>query len=94
MGNKHKLYNATPTWGYKAFRYYVGLFYNNFYNSKVYWIDMENIPDNVPVMLVSNHQNRLSDALGFAVAIAHPRRRLRMIARADVFKPLLAPALR
>ncbi|MCC8188808.1 MAG: 1-acyl-sn-glycerol-3-phosphate acyltransferase [Bacteroides sp.] len=76
------------------FRSYVRLFHDNFYYKKVYYIDMQNIPDNVPVMLVSNHQNGLSDALGFAVSVRHPRRRLRMIARADAFTPLFAPALR
>ncbi len=92
--DKYSVYNATPTLGYKAFRYYVRLFHDNFYYRKVYYIDMQNIPYDVPVMLVSNHQNGLSDALGFVVSVRHPRRRLRMIARADVFTPLFAPALR
>jgi 1-acyl-sn-glycerol-3-phosphate acyltransferase len=53
----------------------------------VYYVDRENIPKEAPLMVVSDHQNSLYDALALVLAInMRGRRKLRAIARADAFE--------
>jgi 1-acyl-sn-glycerol-3-phosphate acyltransferase len=70
---------------YRAFKEYVRLAHFVYYR-RVYYVDQKNIPKNVPLMIVSDHQNSLNDALALVLAIKfRGRRKLRAIARADAF---------
>lgn len=70
---------------YRAFKEYVRLAHFVYYR-RVYYIDQKNIPKNVPLVIVSDHQNSLNDALALVLAIKfRGRRKLRAIARADAF---------
>jgi 1-acyl-sn-glycerol-3-phosphate acyltransferase len=76
-----------PDAGYRIFKWYVRFFHNAFYYKKVYWINTENIPKNDPLMIVSNHQNGLSDVLGVLMSIrTRQHRKIKVVARADVFR--------
>lgn len=87
-------YKGRPGIGYKLFKAYIGLFQNKFYYRNVYWLQTENIPDDVPLMIVSNHQNGLNDPLGVIFSVPNRRKRkIRFIARADVFLPAAKKAL-
>ncbi len=94
MNTRHKPYNTKATWGHKLFRGYVRFLQNYIYFRKVYWINAKNIPYDAPVMLVSDHQNGLTDALALVTSVDHPLRKVRMIARADAFRPQFASSLR
>jgi 1-acyl-sn-glycerol-3-phosphate acyltransferase len=70
---------------YRLFRQYVRLAHSVYYR-KIYFLGRENIPDNVPLMVISDHQNSLNDALALVLAInSRGRRKIRAIARADAF---------
>lgn len=70
------------SWGYWLLQKYSNLFYRS-YHRKIYVNNLENLPRNQPVILASNHQNALIDALGFVYsANCQPV----FLARADVFK--------
>jgi len=87
--------SAKPGWLFKLFKGYMQLFHDHFYYKKIYWIGTENIPEGCPVMVVSHHQNCLSDALGVLFSIKNRKdRQLRILSRADVFKPAFEKALR
>ena len=76
--------------GYRLFKLYLRTIHNHFYYRKVYWIGRENIPENCPLLIVSDHQNGLADPLGILMSIrSRKNRKIRLIARADVFKPIL-----
>lgn len=81
--------------GFRIFSAYVRFFHNCVYYRKVYWLDRENIPEEGPLMIVSDHQNCLSDALGVIISLnKRKRRKLRILSRADLFKPLFNKPLR
>lgn len=82
--------------GFKLFSRYLRFFHNVIYYRKVYWINTENIPEEGPLMIVSDHQNCLSDALALLMAIFRSRkkRQHRILSRADVFKPIVSKPLR
>jgi len=95
MEKDTKKKSAKPGWLFKLFKGYMRFFHDHFYYKKVYWVDTENIPERCPVMVVSHHQNCLSDALGVLFSIENRKdRQLRILARADVFKPAFEKALR
>ena len=59
------------------------------YYRKTYYVNTKNMPSNgTPLIVVSNHQNSLNDAL--AILYSTDIRRLRFLARADVFKHPIA----
>jgi 1-acyl-sn-glycerol-3-phosphate acyltransferase len=71
---------------YRIFKQYVNLAHSVYYR-KVYFLNKENIPKNAPLMVISDHQNSLNDALALVLAInARGRRKIRSIARADAFE--------
>jgi len=71
--------------GYKLVRLWVIFFHNNIYYKKVYNLHTENIPPKgTPLVVVSNHQNSLNDALG--IVLSFDVRRPHFLARADIFK--------
>lgn len=85
---------AKPGIGYKIFRQYLRLIHNNLYYQKVYWLGRENIPKNCPLLIVSDHQNGLADPLGILMSVrTRKSRKIRLIARADVFKPAIKRAM-
>ncbi|MDR2286171.1 MAG: 1-acyl-sn-glycerol-3-phosphate acyltransferase [Prevotellaceae bacterium] len=70
---------------YRLFKQYVRLVHSVYYR-RVYFLGRENMPENAPLMVVSDHQNSLNDALALVFAInARDRRKIRAIARADAF---------
>ncbi|MDR0725078.1 MAG: 1-acyl-sn-glycerol-3-phosphate acyltransferase [Prevotellaceae bacterium] len=71
---------------YRLFKLHVRIAHSVYYR-KIYYVDKENILKDVPLMVVSDHQNGLNDALALVLAInTHGRRKLRAIARADAFE--------
>ncbi len=87
--------NMTPGSGYKLLKFYLRFVHSKFFYKKVYWLNTENIPDNGSLMIVSNHQNGLSDVLGIIMSVPNrTRRKIRVVARADVFKPVFSKALK
>lgn len=81
--------------GYKIFKEYVRFFHNFVFYRKTYWLNAENIPEAGPLMIVSDHQNSLNDALALTMALnKRKKRKTRLVARADVFRPGVKKALR
>jgi 1-acyl-sn-glycerol-3-phosphate acyltransferase len=71
---------------YRLFKLYVRLVHSVYYR-KIYYLGKEKLPKDAPLMVVSDHQNSLNDALALVLAInTHGRRKLRAIARADAFE--------
>lgn len=69
---------------YKGLKSYLQFVFNNLYYRRFHCIGRENVPsDGASFLIVSNHQNCLNDAFG--ILFAFPHRRIRFIARADVF---------
>ena len=69
---------------YRSFRAYVRFVHDKFFYRMVHFTGTENIPaDGTPVLIVSNHQNCLSDPLG--VILFFKDRKPYAIVRADVF---------
>lgn len=94
MSETEKKYRGRPGIGYKLLKAYIGLFHNKFYYRNVYWLGTGNIPEDVPLMIVSDHQNGLNDALAVIFSVPNrPKRKIRFIARADVFLPAVKGAL-
>ncbi len=84
-----------PGFGFKLFKAYIRFFHGRLFYKKTYWLHTERIPAHGPLMVVSDHQNGLSDVLGVLMSIAHrDKRKVRVMARADVFKPPFRKALR
>lgn len=74
---------------YRVFRNYVKLVTDGLYYKNVYVLGKENLPaPNQPAIMVSNHQNCLSDPLALATFISD--RKPHFLARANVFKHPLA----
>ena len=75
-----------PGIGYRLFRMYVRIMHNCNYYRKAVYLGRENIPQNCPMLIVSNHQNSLNDALAMFFAInSRKGRKWRAITRADAF---------
>jgi hypothetical protein len=71
--------------GYKAVKAYFYLMIEGFYYRRHYYQGVENIPpEGTPLLMVSDHQNCLNDALGVLLAVKD--RKMRFIARADAFE--------
>lgn len=70
------------TWDYWLVKCYVKLCYRIFYR-KVEVSNIQNIPKNQPIILASNHQNALMDALAF---VCNTSFQSVFIARSDIFK--------
>ena len=69
---------------YKAVKAYFRLMINGLYYRRYYSVDVDNIPaDGTPLVVVSDHQFCLNDALGVLLAVND--RKMRFIARADAF---------
>lgn len=74
---------------YKMLYFVTKLVVDFLYYRKTYYVNTKNIPSNgTPLIVVSNHQNSLNDAL--AILYSTDIRRLRFLARADVFKHPIA----
>ena len=71
---------------YELLYKYINFVHDFIYYKKFYTLHTERIPKDKPIVLISNHQNGLSDALGLIYAFKKDGRRLVFIARADVFK--------
>ncbi len=81
--------------GFRIFSEYIRFFHDKVYYRKVYWLDREKIPEEGPLMIVSDHQNCLSDALGVILSMNKRKtRKLRLLSRADLFKPVFNKPLR
>ena len=69
---------------YRWFKSYVRFLTEKVYYRKTYCINGENVPqDGTPLLIVSDHQNSLNDALGILMSIRD--RLVHFIVRADVF---------
>lgn len=74
---------------YKMLYYITKFVVDYLYYRKTYYINTKNIPSkSTSLIVVSNHQNSLNDAL--AILYSMDIRRLRFLARADVFKHPIA----
>jgi 1-acyl-sn-glycerol-3-phosphate acyltransferase len=81
---KHKKTYQRGSIAYRIFKSYVRFFHNRIYYRHIYNVQTENIPaSGTPLMIVSNHQNCLNDALGILFSM-HDRKPY-FIMRADVF---------
>lgn len=73
--------------GFRFIKSYVRFFHDKLYYRKVHTINAENIPENCPLMIVSNHQNCMCDPLAILMSM-HTRqeRKTKIIARANIFQ--------
>ena len=75
-----------PGIAYKLLKLYVRIVYSKFYFRKTYYLNKELVPHDCPLIVVSDHQNSLNDALGLVFAInSRGNRKLRAFTRADAF---------
>lgn len=80
--------------GFRLFKAYMYFFHNYLYYRKVQWIGTENIPDDGSLMVVSDHQNCMSDALALVLSIPNRKKRKHKIfARADAFNSRFQKAM-
>ena len=84
-------------WGeafFRIMRNYLRVLHNNVYYKHIYVLGRENIPaKGTPLIIASNHQNALNDALG--VEFAFRDRIVSIFTRADAFnRPILGKLLR
>ena len=69
---------------YRWLKAYIRLMVEKVYYRRTYYIDKDNVPaDGTPLLIVSDHQNSLNDALGILLSIRD--RVVHFIVRADVF---------
>lgn len=69
---------------YRIFKAYVKFLVEKVYYRRVHYINIGNVPsDGTPLLIVSDHQNSLNDALGVLLSISD--RIVHFIVRADVF---------
>ena len=55
---------------YRWFKAYVRFLTEKIYYKKVYYLNTENVPeDGTPLLVVSDHQNAMNDALGVLLSI-------------------------
>ncbi|MDR3093445.1 MAG: 1-acyl-sn-glycerol-3-phosphate acyltransferase [Bacteroidales bacterium] len=86
MAKRTNSSNMKPRLGFKLFFAYVKGFFKHIYLRKLYSLGWENIPKDCPLMIVSDHQNTATDALGFIFSIRNRRnRKTKTVIRADVF---------
>jgi 1-acyl-sn-glycerol-3-phosphate acyltransferase len=70
---------------YRIFKQYVRLAHQVYYGT-IYFLNRERLPEDVPLIVVSNHQNSLNDALALILAIhSRGKRKIRAITRSDAF---------
>ena len=75
------------SWYYRAFKVFINFLFNHFLYRKVHYIGTENIlEDGKPMVIVSNHQNCLVDAIAVMLSYKGLSRRPFFWARADIFK--------
>ncbi|MDR2465917.1 MAG: 1-acyl-sn-glycerol-3-phosphate acyltransferase [Prevotellaceae bacterium] len=90
MENKRKVKlskGGKPGLAYGLFKLHVRLVHNLTYYRNIHYAGRENIPQNCPLVIVSNHQNSLNDALGLLFASSsRGKRKIRAITRADAFE--------
>ncbi len=79
-----------PNWKYDAIRPYIELMHNFVFYKNFYVLHRERIPQDCPIVAISNHQNGLSDALGILFTFSKDKRRPVFIARGDIFKNRIA----
>ncbi|MDR3047954.1 MAG: 1-acyl-sn-glycerol-3-phosphate acyltransferase, partial [Bacteroidales bacterium] len=65
---------------------YIRIAHNFFFYRHYYVLNEDNIPKDKPLVVICNHQNGLSDALGILFSFHKDGRRPVFIARADIFK--------
>ena len=83
LGKNKKAYSKGGI-AYRIFKSYICFFHDKIYYRQTYSIKTENIPPKgTPLMVVSNHQNCLNDALGILYSMRD--RKPYFILRADVF---------
>jgi 1-acyl-sn-glycerol-3-phosphate acyltransferase len=75
-----------PNFAYSVLFRYINFFHEYIFYRKYYVLNREHIPVKKPVVVISNHQNGLSDALGILFAFRKDGRYPVFIARADIFK--------
>lgn len=81
--------NFLSSIGYWLFHTYVYFIHNVLFYRKTYVVGAENVPHRgTALMIVSNHQNCLNDAL--CISCSLPWRKVHFIVRADVFKNPIA----
>ena len=69
---------------YRAFKSYVRFLVEKIYYRRTYYINKDNVPvDGTSLLVVSDHQNSMNDALGILMSIED--RVVHFIVRADVF---------
>lgn len=69
---------------YRAFKSYVRFLVEKVYYRRTYYINKDNVPaDGTSLLVVSDHQNSMNDALGILMSIED--RVVHFIVRADVF---------
>ncbi|MDR1405830.1 MAG: 1-acyl-sn-glycerol-3-phosphate acyltransferase [Prevotellaceae bacterium] len=72
--------------GYRLFKSYVRFYHDKLYYRKTWSVGAENVPAQGPLLIVSDHQNSLNDALGLVMAIKTRKgQKIRAITRADAF---------
>ena len=76
--------------GFQLLIWVVKPFYRLFYR-RLKVVGRENIPRNVPIIFIANHQNSLMDALSIIYATGN--RQIVFLARADIFKQKLVARL-
>ena len=95
MDEQKNKYNSKPGLGFKLLKWYLCVWHNNFYYRKTYWLNTKNIPENCPLMIVSDHHNGLMDVLGIIMSVrSRNERKIKVIARADIFNTVFGSFLR
>lgn len=78
--------NVKPGFGFRLFCAYVRFFLQKIYFRKVYSVHPENVRQDIPLMVISNHQNGMCDPLCLLLSMPGRRKRkMRVITRASVF---------
>lgn len=72
--------------GFRLFKSYVRFYHDIVYYRKAYAVHTGNVPAQGSLLIVSDHQNSLNDALALVLAIKNRKgQKIRAIARADAF---------
>lgn len=80
-------------WKYELLYRYVHVVHNYIFYHRYYVLHKERLLKDEPLVVICNHQNGLSDALGVIFALGKDPRRPVYIARADIFKREIAAKL-
>lgn len=71
---------------YRIIKWIINFTFNNLMFRHVFYLKTKNIPpDGTPLVIVSNHQNCLVDAIAVLLSNSDSNRKFRFIARADIF---------